>query len=502
MKNIVNKLMVIIFVCIVLLNATAFAGKTISPELQKKLSNVIVLYVGNSESYVNSNKVDVDSANLSAYPFMRDERTLIPIKFISKYLNAKVEFNKKINEVKINVDDKNIKFVLGKKSIFVNEVEKEIDVSSQFVNGNIYIPVRAFMEALGKQVFWDDRGLIIISESNNIFDETSEKSLFNDIDKYITESENNIVSINGQQVSIEEFKLILSMIKSDMEMQGVIDFDMIIGAKKAIDLAKEGTLNAITQYKLENQKAIEKDVTLNDLEISKIDDTVNTIAYINPQILEEIKNKEYSINNVRNAFIQFNIANKFKQKTLNDFMNTLNVTNKEAFDYYNTNKELYRVNQEVVRVKHILVRTIDDKNNLLSDQEGIKKKAQDILAKAKSGVNFAALAKEYSEDTGSKNNGGEYIFSKGKMVKEFEDASFALKPNEICGLVKTVYGYHIIKLEEKVEKGQIISFAALKDNIKLNLKQQKVLQHYNEMIKDLVKNAQIIKNDKLYNSIK
>jgi peptidyl-prolyl cis-trans isomerase D len=75
---------------------------------------------------------------------------------------------------------------------------------------------------------------------------------------------------------------------------------------------------------------------------------------------------------------------------------------------------------------------------------------EDILAKAKApGADFAKLATQYSEDEGSKDNGGEYDnVGHGQMVKEFDDAQWALKPGQISDLVKTQFGYHIIKLEE------------------------------------------------------
>ncbi|MFA5076384.1 MAG: peptidylprolyl isomerase [Patescibacteria group bacterium] len=84
-------------------------------------------------------------------------------------------------------------------------------------------------------------------------------------------------------------------------------------------------------------------------------------------------------------------------------------------------------------------------------QSEVKEKAEEVLAKVKSGEqSFEDLAKEYSEDTGTKDSGGELgWFSMDTMVKEFADAAFSLQPGEISDLVKTSYGYHIIKVEEK-----------------------------------------------------
>jgi peptidyl-prolyl cis-trans isomerase D len=96
---------------------------------------------------------------------------------------------------------------------------------------------------------------------------------------------------------------------------------------------------------------------------------------------------------------------------------------------------------EQVRASHILFKT-DGKND-----EAVKKKAEEVMAKVKAGGDFAALAKQYSEDTGSKDKGGDLdYFGRGTMYKEFEDAAFALKPGQISDLVKSPVGFHIIKL--------------------------------------------------------
>ncbi len=99
---------------------------------------------------------------------------------------------------------------------------------------------------------------------------------------------------------------------------------------------------------------------------------------------------------------------------------------------------------EVYRARHILMKT-DGKND-----DAVKKTMEGILAKAKApGADFAKLATQYSEDEGSKDKGGEYDnVTRGKMVKEFDEAAWALTPGEISNLVKTQFGYHIIKLEE------------------------------------------------------
>jgi peptidyl-prolyl cis-trans isomerase D len=103
---------------------------------------------------------------------------------------------------------------------------------------------------------------------------------------------------------------------------------------------------------------------------------------------------------------------------------------------------------EQVRASHILIKS-DGKD--AKKDEAAKKQAEMILAKAKApGADFAALAKQYSQDDSNKDKGGDLdYFARDKMVKEFSDAAWALSPGQISGLVKSEFGYHIIKLVDK-----------------------------------------------------
>ena len=157
--------------------------------------------------------------------------------------------------------------------------------------------------------------------------------------------------------------------------------------------------------------------------------------------------------------------------------------------YYEENKDDFYT--DTVKASHILLKTIDDNGNELSDKKKkeAKKKAEEALKKVKSGEDFAQVAKEYSEDSTASNGGELGTFGKGQMVSEFENAAFSMKPGEISDIIKTQYGYHIIKVTERVDEQK--SYDDVKDEIKSTL----ASQEYSKYIEKIEKNTKIEKSE-------
>ncbi|MBM3823985.1 MAG: hypothetical protein FJ404_14060 [Verrucomicrobia bacterium] len=149
------------------------------------------------------------------------------------------------------------------------------------------------------------------------------------------------------------------------------------------------------------------------------------------------------------------------------------ISDEKAREFYTENASKFS-KPEQLRASHILITTQDLKSGepLAEAQKKEKKKLMEkVLARAKKGEDFGKLAKEFSEDPGSKDSGGEYTFPRGQMVPEFEAAAFALKPNEVSDIVTTQYGYHIIKLSERIP-AEKVEYEKVAEDLKKTLRRQ------------------------------
>lgn len=147
----------------------------------------------------------------------------------------------------------------------------------------------------------------------------------------------------------------------------------------------------------------------------------------------------------------------------------------DARAFYDAHPEDFE-QAEMVHVRHILLMTMDPATRAPLPDDQVKEKRQqidDLLKRARAGEDFAKLATQYSEDPGSKDNGGELQpFARGQMVPEFEAAAFALNTNQISDVITTTYGYHIIKSLGKTPVKKV-EYATVSDKIIEYLKAQK-----------------------------
>jgi parvulin-like peptidyl-prolyl isomerase len=177
------------------------------------------------------------------------------------------------------------------------------------------------------------------------------------------------------------------------------------------------------------------------------------------QFLEILKTNGVAVESFKKAIQDDLLIQKYLEANL---FKTIAATDAEIQKAYAEDK--------TASVRHILMLT---QGKTEAEKAEIRKKMEGLLAKAKGGEDFAALAKQYSEDPGSKDSGGliPEEFGRGRMVKPFEDAAFSVPVGQISGIVETAYGFHILKVEGR--KKEILPLDQVKTQLEEQIKQQK-----------------------------
>jgi len=161
------------------------------------------------------------------------------------------------------------------------------------------------------------------------------------------------------------------------------------------------------------------------------------------------------------------------------------VSDDDVSSYYEQNKEKYMV-PEMVRASHILTST---------EEEAIKAKGE-----LDRGADFAAVANEYSKDL-TKDRGGDLgYFKKGQMIPEFENAAFSLNVGETSDVIKTRFGYHVIRLTDR-KPAAYRSFEEVKDNVRTSIMRDKQRQSFDEFTKTLKDKSKISINQDILQSL-
>ncbi len=153
----------------------------------------------------------------------------------------------------------------------------------------------------------------------------------------------------------------------------------------------------------------------------------------------------------------------------------ITVTESELIEFYNNNKEEFFM-PDMVRASHILVDS--------------REEAKSLIERIGQGEDFAGLAMQFSTCPSGQNGGDLDYFQRGQMVKEFEDAAFALEPGSISEIVETDFGYHIIKVTDKKQEG-IASFEEARESLEYYLYSDLQQNAYLEYIESLRGKADI-----------
>ena len=149
-----------------------------------------------------------------------------------------------------------------------------------------------------------------------------------------------------------------------------------------------------------------------------------------------------------------------------DFVSQVSVTKREITDYYELNRDQYK-NPEQVKARHILLKVPNDAST--PEDEKIKETASALLKRIKEGEGFMSLAKEYSQDTSASNGGDLGFFTRGKMFKYFEQVAFALKTGVFSEPLRTKFGWHLIRVDDK-KSATVKALSDVRDKIEAKIK--------------------------------
>jgi peptidyl-prolyl cis-trans isomerase C len=161
-------------------------------------------------------------------------------------------------------------------------------------------------------------------------------------------------------------------------------------------------------------------------------------------------------------------------------------TEAESRDFYQKNPKEFE-QPEAVRASHILIAA--DQNDETAKTKA-RAEAEAVLKKARSGADFAQLAKQHSSDGSAQQGGDLDFFERGRMVPAFDEAAFALQTGQISGVVETQFGYHIIKVTDR-RAGSVVPFEQVDQQIRQFLTEKNKKTHVDSFVEGLKKKARI-----------
>lgn len=305
-----------------------------------------------------------------------------------------------------------------------------------------------------------------------------------------------VASVDGVEISKEYFDKTVAKVAKDNDFEAIFGpqiWDMEI--EKGVTFRQhfaEQMLDMVVTHEVVMQK-LESDTELTKLIATE--DAINAEYNAYMEIVN--KDTEYADylkeRNVDEAFIKDHLRKNLSYRNfMSDIVESAEVSDADVEAYYDEHIADYTHNE--VRASHILITTLDENNEPLSDDKKAEKLelAQEVLLKAQSGEDFAKLAAEYSDDTGSAVQGGDLdYFGQGVMVPEFNDKAFSMEVGEISDLVETQFGYHIIYLTDKINEVEKL------EDVSGMIKEQLKSNKFDEEMKALIDKAKIQTNKEL-----
>jgi parvulin-like peptidyl-prolyl isomerase len=276
-----------------------------------------------------------------------------------------------------------------------------------------------------------------------------------------------VAVVDGQQIARSDYEALLSQAKKSYKNQ---KREFPAAGSQEFQTLRNQAVQFLVQREQFEQEASDMDVDVTDKQIDARLEQIQKQYFggDKKKYEKQLKEQGLSEKQVRNDIRAQIISEKIFEQVTKD----VKVTDADIATYYKKNKAQYS-QPESRDVRHILVKT--------------KKQADELYAQLQGGADFAALAKKYSEDTGSKANGGKLTISQGQTVAPFDKVAFQLKKNEISKPVKTEFGYHIIQPLSDEKAAKVTPLKDVKDSIRQQLGQTKKNEAMTKWVDELKK---------------
>jgi parvulin-like peptidyl-prolyl isomerase len=276
-----------------------------------------------------------------------------------------------------------------------------------------------------------------------------------------------VAVVDGQQIARSDYEALITQAKKSYKNQ---KREFPAAGSQEFQTLRNQAVQFLVQREQFEQEAENLDVEVTEKQVDARLEQIQKQYFggDKKKFEKQLKDQGITEKQVRNDIRSQIISEKIFEQVTGD----VKVTDAEIAAYYEKNKAQYS-QPESRDVRHILVKT--------------KKQADDLYAQLQGGADFAALAKKFSEDTGSKANGGKLTISQGQTVAPFDKAAFELKKNAISKPVKTEFGYHIIQPLSDTKAAKVTPLKEVKASIKQQLQQTEKNEAMTKWVDDLKK---------------
>ncbi len=283
----------------------------------------------------------------------------------------------------------------------------------------------------------------------------------------------NVAVVNGTPIKKAFLDEKIDMVKKRYAGMGIPMDD------EKLSEIRQKMLNSLIEQELLSQETRARGIKIDPADVDKEFERFKGQFESENEYSQKMKEINYTEETLR-AQIEKGLA--IRKLIDQQVVSGISVSEGKIKSYYDSHPDEFKL-PEQVRASHILIK-VDPKADEKTKAEA-RKKIEDIQTKIKNGEDFAKLATENSDCPSSAKGGDLGFFSRGQMVKPFEEVAFSLKPGEVSDIVETQFGYHLIKLVEKKPAGTR-SFDEAKESLQNKLKQEdinKAVESYIESLK-------------------